>query len=45
MVPAHRKAWSTELSSVPNNDIIKRDFNRFGFLLNLSAAHAMGPQC
>jgi hypothetical protein len=27
----------------PNHDNIKRDFNRFGFLLNLQAAHAMGP--
>jgi hypothetical protein len=28
----------------PSYDNIKRDFNRFGFLLNLQAAHAMGPQ-
>ncbi len=28
----------------PTYDNIKRDFNRFGFLLNLQAAHAMGPQ-
>jgi hypothetical protein len=28
----------------PSYDNIKRDFNRFGFLLNLPAAHAMGPQ-
>ena len=28
----------------PNYDNVKRDFNRFGFLLNLQAAHALGPQ-
>ncbi len=28
----------------PNHNNIKRDFNRFGFLLDLQAAHAMGPQ-
>jgi hypothetical protein len=28
----------------PNHDNIKRDFNRFGFLLDLQAAHVMGPQ-
>jgi hypothetical protein len=28
----------------PSHDNIKRDFNRFGFLLNLQAAHVMGPQ-
>lgn len=28
----------------PIHDNIKRDFNRFGFLLNLQAAHPMGPQ-
>ena len=28
----------------PTHDNIKRDFNRFGFLLNLQAAHPAGPQ-
>jgi hypothetical protein len=28
----------------PNHDNIKRDFNRFGFLLDLQVAHANGPQ-
>ncbi len=28
----------------PNHDNIKRDFNRFGFLLDVQAAHAAGPQ-
>jgi len=28
----------------PSHDNIKRDFNRFGFPLNLQAAHARGPQ-
>jgi hypothetical protein len=28
----------------PTYDNIKRDFNRFGFLLNLQAAHPAGPQ-
>jgi hypothetical protein len=28
----------------PSYDTIKRDFNRFGFLLDLQAAHALGPQ-
>ncbi len=28
----------------PNHDNIKRDFNRFGFLLDLRIAHAMGAQ-
>ena len=28
----------------PSYANIKRDFNRFGFLLNLQAAHATGPQ-
>jgi hypothetical protein len=28
----------------PNHDNIKRDFNRFGFLLNLQTAHPLGPQ-
>src|SRR5947209_3077014 len=28
----------------PSYDNIRRDFNRFGFLLNLQAAHAVGPQ-
>jgi hypothetical protein len=28
----------------PSYDNIKRDFNRFGFLLNLQAAHAAGPR-
>jgi hypothetical protein len=28
----------------PSHDTIKRDFNRFGFLLDLQAAHAQGPQ-
>src|SRR5262245_18806557 len=28
----------------PSHDNIKRDFNRFGFLLNLQAAHPSGPQ-
>jgi hypothetical protein len=28
----------------PSHDNIKRDFNRFGFLLNLQAAHPAGPQ-
>lgn len=28
----------------PTLDNIKRDFNRFGFLLNLQSAHAAGPQ-
>src|SRR5271170_229045 len=27
----------------PTHDNIKRDFNRFGFLLNLQAAHPAGP--
>src|SRR5271163_698097 len=27
-----------------SHDKIKRDFNRFGFLLNLPAAHPLGPQ-
>ena len=27
----------------PSHDNIKRDFSRFGFLLNLQAAHAAGP--
>jgi len=28
----------------PSHDAIKRDFNRFGFLLNLQAVHPTGPQ-
>jgi hypothetical protein len=28
----------------PSYDNIKRDFNRFGFLLNLQTAHPAGPQ-
>ena len=28
----------------PSYDNIKRDFNRFGFLLNLQAAHPAGPK-
>jgi hypothetical protein len=28
----------------PSHDNIKKDFNRFGFRLDLHAAHAMGPQ-
>ncbi len=28
----------------PSHDNIKRDFNRFGFLLNLQAAHVANPQ-
>jgi hypothetical protein len=28
----------------PTHDNIKRDFNRFGFLLDLQAAHPAGPQ-
>ena len=28
----------------PTYDNIKRDFNRFGFLLNLQGAHPLGPQ-
>ena len=28
----------------PTHDNIKRDFNRFGFLLDLQAAHPTGPQ-
>ena len=28
----------------PSHDNIKRDCNRFGFLLNLQAAHSLGPQ-
>jgi hypothetical protein len=28
----------------PSYDNIKRDFNRFGFLLNLQAVHPAGPQ-
>jgi hypothetical protein len=28
----------------PNHDNIKKDFSRFGFILNLQAAHAQGPQ-
>jgi hypothetical protein len=28
----------------PSHDNIKRDFNRFGFLLNLQATHPLGPQ-
>jgi hypothetical protein len=28
----------------PTHANIKRDFDRFGFLLNLQAAHALGPQ-
>jgi hypothetical protein len=28
----------------PSHDNIKRDFNRFGFLLSLQAAHALGPK-
>jgi hypothetical protein len=28
----------------PTLDTIKRDFNRFGILLNLQAAHPAGPQ-
>ena len=29
---------------IPSYDNIKRDFNRFGFLLDLQAAHAAGPR-
>ncbi len=28
----------------PHHDNIKRDFNRFGFLLDLQSAHPLGPQ-
>jgi len=28
----------------PSYDNIKRDFNRFGFLLDLQSAHPLGPQ-
>jgi len=28
----------------PSHDNIKRDFNRFGFLLNVQAAYPLGPQ-
>lgn len=28
----------------PSHDNVKRDFSRFGFLLNLQAAHPAGPQ-
>jgi hypothetical protein len=28
----------------PSYDNIKRDFNRFGFLLNLQSAHSAGPR-